>query len=109
MARYKGSTTQRGLGAQHQRIRARLLPLAIGTWCPLRLPGCDGLMVDPKRMDLDHSTPRVLGGVHGDRITCRHCNRSSGATLGNRMRGARRAGGRAGGTIPTRTVRSRQW
>jgi hypothetical protein len=88
-ARYarRGSTTQRGLGAEHRARRRALLPAAIGTRCPIGLPGCDGIMTDPTRMDLDHTTPRALGGTHGDRIACSRCNRSSGATLGNRLRG----------------------
>jgi hypothetical protein len=92
------TTTQRGLGQQHQLQRKRLLRAALNTWCPLRLPGCDGLMVNPSRMDLDHTIPRVLGGTIGDRMVCRHCNRSAGATLGNQLRQQVRA-----------YVRSRQW
>lgn len=88
-SRQRGTTTQRGLGSDHQRRRAALLPAAIGTRCPIAGPRCDGIMTNPKRMDLDHSTPRVLGGQHGDRITCSPCNRSTGATLGNRLRGRR--------------------
>jgi 5-methylcytosine-specific restriction endonuclease McrA len=98
MPRYKGSSSERGLGYQHRLTRKRLLLRALNTWCPLRLPGCDGLMVDPSRMDLDHTIPRALGGTRGDRIVCRHCNRSAGATLGNQMRQQVRA-----------YVHSRQW
>jgi hypothetical protein len=78
------------------KARKRLLPYALNTWCPCGASGycthqCDGLMTDPSRMDLDHTVPVALGGgaVPGDRIICSHCNRSSGATLGNRMRGNR--------------------
>jgi 5-methylcytosine-specific restriction endonuclease McrA len=98
MTGHKRTTTQRGLGRQHQLQRKRLLRTALGTWCPLRLPGCDGLMINPSRMDLDHTIPRALGGTTGDRIVCSHCNRSAGATLGNQMRQQVRA-----------YVRSRQW
>jgi hypothetical protein len=45
-------------------------------------------MTNPARMDLDHTLPVVLGGGEvGDRIICRACNRSAGATLGNQLRG----------------------
>ncbi len=78
-----------------QRRRKQLLPYALGTYCPCGASGCthncDGLMTDPKRCDLDHSTPVALGGggQPGDRIICAHCNRSAGATFGNQMRGNR--------------------
>ena len=81
---------------RQQKRRKQLLPYALGTYCPCGMDGCthtrcDGLMNDPARMDLDHSVPVVLGGgaQPGDRIICSHCNRSSGATLGNQLRGNR--------------------
>lgn len=79
-------------GWQHQKRRAALLPHAVGTPCPgpalgPRSPRCTGLMTDPRLMDLDHTTPAALGGTAGDRIVCRYCNRSSGARLGNQLRG----------------------
>jgi hypothetical protein len=83
----RGTTTERGLGYDHQRRRAALLPAAIGTHCPLGVsPRCTGLMTDPRLMQLDHSTPRALGGTRGDRIVCASCNASAGATLGNQLR-----------------------
>ena len=40
-------------------------------------------------IDGDHvGTPRALGGDLPDALSHRSCNRSHGATLGNRMRGA---------------------
>jgi hypothetical protein len=78
-----------------QRRRKELLPYAMNTWCPCGMSGCthrcDGLMTDARRMDCDHTVAVVLGGggTPGDRIICSHCNRSSGATLGNRLRGNR--------------------
>lgn len=68
------TTTQRGLGADHQRRRRRLLPLAYGTPCPL----CGHEMRRDQELDLDHSIPRSKGGKHGDRITHASCNRSRG-------------------------------
>lgn len=94
----RGTTTQRGLGAGHQALRKRLIPAALGTACPgpwhgPRSKHCTRIMTDPKRMDLDDRVPRAYGGTStttGARITCRACNRSAGARLGNQMRRARR-------------------
>jgi hypothetical protein len=87
----RGNTTQRDLGYRHQVRRKQLLPGAMNTPCPGPATGrrskrCTGVMIDPSRMDLDHSVPRALGGRHGDRIICTPCNRGAGATLGNTMR-----------------------
>jgi hypothetical protein len=90
-----GNTTARGLGWDHQKRRARLLPAALGTPCPIQGPRCDGIMTDPRRMDLDHSVPRALGGTAGDRIVCSSCNRLLGAKLGNALRRQRAAAQRA--------------
>jgi hypothetical protein len=74
--------------SEHHKERARLLPYAYGTACPL----CGQVMVEGQAFDLDHSVARVLGGAEvGDRITHSHCNRSAGATLGNRLRGQKTA------------------
>ena len=43
---------------------------------------------------VDHVTPRVLGGGHelaNLRPCCARCNASTGASVGNRLRGLRRA------------------
>lgn len=95
----RGTTTQRGLGTDHQRRRRQLLPIWLGQPCPIGGPKCDGIMTDPKRMDLDHRTPRALGGTRGDRMACVPCNRGAGAALGNRMR----ASGRPPMAAPTPT------
>lgn len=91
------ATNRREYSAAHRRRRTHLLPYALNTWCPCGLAGCtnhpsstvcDGLMTNPKRMDLDHSVAVILGGGEvGDRIICMPCNRSAGATLGNQLRG----------------------
>src|SRR6185312_4881456 len=82
----------------HRKTRARLLPAAIGTYCPGdRMPDgqpyrsghCDGPMTDPSRMHLAHSLPVALGGTKGDIICCAACNLGAGAILGNTLRGAR--------------------
>ena len=52
---------------------------------------------------VDHVTPRVLGGGHdlaNLRPACSRCNSSTGASVGNRLRGAWRPGG---------WVTSRRW
>ena len=77
---------RREYSAAHRKERARLLPYAYGTDCPM----CGLTMYEDQALDLDHATPVVLGGGQvGDRITHAACNRSAGATLGNRMRGNR--------------------
>ena len=106
--RYNGdtrTTTQRGLGAAHQRRRKQMLPGALNTPCPGPLIGprssrCVGIMTHPRHMDLDEDPPRALGIPTTWRICCAPCNRSAGARLGNQL--ARR----------TRVIRryvSRQW
>jgi hypothetical protein len=107
MARPKPTTTERGYGYDHQRRRQALLPAALGQPCPgpafgPRSPRCTGLMLNPKHMDLDHTTPKALGGRQGDRIVCSPCNRGSGARLGNAIRRATRR------AAPT-PIRSRDW
>lgn len=78
------TTTQRGLGADHQRRRAQLLPAAIGTACPL----CEKTMTADQALDLDHSTARAIDATSvGDRIVHASCNRSAGARLGNEIQG----------------------
>jgi hypothetical protein len=77
------TTTSRGLGADHQRRRAQLIPAAISTRCPL----CGELMQPGEPLDLDHSTPRALDSSSvGDRIVHASCNRAAGAKLGHELR-----------------------
>lgn len=100
MARHnhQPTTTQRGLGHPHQRLRARLLPQAYGHPCPY----CGRPMLEGQDLDLDHPLPRALGGKPGEgRMAHRHCNRSRGSKLGNALRAARRQ--------PPRRVTSRRW
>ena len=70
-------------GSQHQKMRARLLPLAYGTPCPM----CGLVMLWGQRLHLDHSIPLALGGKHGDRIVHGWCNEAAGARLRNRRQG----------------------
>ena len=59
----------------------------------------------PGANTVDHVRPRILGGDHSLanlRPACRRCNFSSGAAVGNRLRGGR--------VVVWRTVRaSRDW
>lgn len=80
---------ERGLGSEHRRRRAALLPYAYGQTCPYfgRVDICPGLMQRGEDLDLDHSVPRSLGGTVGDRIAHASCNRSWGnGTRGDRAK-----------------------
>jgi hypothetical protein len=82
-ARRHQSTTERGYGHAHQRQRARLLPHAVGTMCPL----CGLPMLEGQALDLDHSRPRSIDPTsRGDRITHASCNRSAGAVMRQQRR-----------------------
>ena len=80
--------------AAHRRLRAELLPAAIGTLCPL---GCGRVMDCTSQ--LDHIVARARGGqtTRGNcRIICKPCNMERGARLGGtaahaKARQARRA------------------
>jgi 5-methylcytosine-specific restriction endonuclease McrA len=59
---------------------------------------------------VDHVVPVILGGGHdlaNLRPACGRCNSSTGATVGNRLRGIRRHGGQGASGQPWRT--SRRW
>jgi hypothetical protein len=72
----RGSAAQRGYGEEHRKRRAKLLPEAIGTLCPL----CHFVMEDWQKLDLDHIMPLGRGGqFDGEvRVTHARCNRSRG-------------------------------
>jgi hypothetical protein len=75
--------TTRTYTTAQRKTRARLLPRAYHTACPI----CAMTMLPGQALDLDHTLPVVLGGTGaGDRITHATCNRSTGATLGNLLR-----------------------
>jgi hypothetical protein len=92
-----GNTSQRGYGAAHQ-AQARALKAALvdGDLCcrcsrPLYRWQLTLDRNDPRGIDADHYTQaRALGGELPDALAHRLCNRSAGATLGNRLRGAAR-------------------
>lgn len=74
-----GSRQSRGYDANHDRERARLLPLAYGSPCPI----CGLVMLEGQRLELDHVIPLALGGYNGPRrMVHRECNRARGRALG---------------------------
>ncbi|SCL32029.1 hypothetical protein GA0070616_4376 [Micromonospora nigra] len=82
------TTTEQGLGWEHQQARAKALPKAWGQPCPY----CGQPMLQGQDLDLDHAQPRALGGHHGPRrMAHAHCNRAAGSRLGAQLRRARRA------------------
>ena len=87
MARYKGTTTQRGMGYGHQRLREQRLALyRPGDIC---VHGGEQmwwwpLTVARQFLDLPHLADRS-GYLPG--LSCRKHNRAEGAARGNRMRG----------------------
>lgn len=91
-----GSTASRGYGHAHRKQVALLKAQHVdGMPCPY--PWCRKPMYLWQALDGDHySQPRVLGGGLPDRLAHASCNRSAGATLGNRLRGVRRRMARGG-------------
>ncbi len=70
------STTQRGLGHDHQKQRERLLArLVDGTPCEW----CNQPMTREMELDADHRLARSRGGRRADRLLHASCNRSRGA------------------------------
>jgi hypothetical protein len=93
MPRWAGTTTARGLGHQHQRLRAyKLSVLVDGTPCrrctlPMVRPDrCCGGHCFYCRLDLGHYTPRVQGGQGPRELEHEHCNRKAGAKLLNKLK-----------------------
>lgn len=71
------------IDSEHRRLRAELLPAAIGRPCPM---GC-GRTLD-RTSQLDHLVPRSQGGRStrdNVRIICKPCNQSRGSQLGGRI------------------------
>ena len=99
MARWKGSTTQRGLGwRDHQQPGRQLL----ARWRPGDLCARCGqpmqhrwiLRPDGTRtsaIDVDDFPGRMFGGPQVKRLSHRYCNRAAGARMGNARRGQSRA------------------
>jgi len=77
------TTTQRGLGWQHQQER-RQLPPPNGEPCPF----CELPLWPDQRLHADHATPRSLGGS-GAGLRWAHgwCNESAGGKLRHALAG----------------------
>lgn len=72
-----------GLGAEYRKLRAAT-PVPWGSTCPL---GCGKPLQVGEPVDFDHAIPRALGGSRGPcRWAHASCNRSQGASMGNRLR-----------------------
>lgn len=73
-----GSTTARGYGFDHRRLRLALLPYAYGQPCPR----CDKVMLPGQALDLGHTDDRsAYTGIEHAR-----CNRQAGAVKGHTRR-----------------------
>ena len=75
----RGTARQRGYDADHDALRARLIPLAIGKPCPR----CSSPMLPGEELDLGHreDAPRSKDrSARAARIEHATCNRSAGAT-----------------------------
>lgn len=76
-----------GRGWAHTRQAAWLLANLIdGTPCPRCGQPMTHTMRAANLLDAGHTTDLALGGHLPDRVECRACNRSAGATMGNRLR-----------------------
>src|SRR6266566_2511439 len=85
--RRRGSTTQRGLGAEHQRLAKQVLSEEKACW----LCGHPALPSDP--LEVDHVVPRSKGGAtvrSNLRAAHASCNRSRGDRGGGPLAGAGR-------------------
>jgi len=84
MARWQGSTTERGLGSSHVRDKKRLkAQLRDGTPCWR----CGQPMYSSQDLDRDHITDRARGGADGPAVLAHaSCNRAAGATARNQRR-----------------------
>lgn len=76
--RRRGTTTEQGLGWQHQQRRSELILGAIGTNCP----DCGRVMVSASEMVADHSTQDRSRPA--DRVHCRPCSDRQGGRLAHR-------------------------
>ncbi len=80
MPRRAQTTTERGLGREHQRVREKLLAVHIdGTPCPR----CGRPMHLSQKLDAGHSVDRAVAGPHtpADRLEHRSCNRAAGQRI----------------------------
>ena len=84
MARYRGTTEQRGVGHAHRADKKRLKALLRDGEPCWR---CGQPMYKWQELDRDHIVDRALGGAQGPAVLAHaSCNRSAGAKLGNQLR-----------------------
>lgn len=92
------------LGSDHRQLRARLLPAALGTPCPLRIsPHCTDTLDDTAQ--LDHILARAHDGPTTEdncRIICAPCNQLRGAQLGGHTAHQRARTSTVTPTVPPR-------
>jgi 5-methylcytosine-specific restriction endonuclease McrA len=83
MARYRGTTAERGLGTPHINDKKRLLAQhREGDPCWR----CGQPMYKAQGLERDHIVDRARGGAEGPAVLAHMaCNRSAGARLGNQM------------------------
>jgi hypothetical protein len=97
MARWRGTTEERGLGAAHQADKKRLLAqMREGQPCPR----CGQPMYRSQALDRDHVVDRARGGTDGMAVLSHaSCNRRAGARAGNAERPERPRAGTPHDTI----------
>jgi HNH endonuclease len=76
--RARGTTTQRGLGADHRRQRTQAINRAGN---PTHCPRCDKPITATNPITGEHGTPRAHGGTQITEVICLSCNSSLGATI----------------------------
>lgn len=81
MPRWRGTTAERGLGAEHVADKARLLAIhREGTPCWR----CGKPMYKAQGLDRDHVIDRAKGGASGPAVLAHSsCNRAAGSRAGN--------------------------
>lgn len=74
-------------GYAHRKARVKAIAMMVnGTPCPR----CNRPMYKTQRLQLGHVVSVAMGGTNGPtRLEHGHCNESSGARLGNRLRAIR--------------------
>jgi 5-methylcytosine-specific restriction endonuclease McrA len=79
---FRGTTSERGYGGDHQRRRDILLPAAYGALCPL----CGEVMLPGQALALDHTVPLAEDRSSvGDRIVHASCNSRAGQKISGRI------------------------
>ena len=88
------TTSQRGLGASHQRAR-RVLLAKLQDGDPYARCASKGIYHAmftryARLLEVDDFPGRVFGGPQTKALSWRRCNRQAGAIVGNKLRGLRR-------------------